>query len=152
MRRLALTTVVAICALLLVHAAGATSKTRLNQQRATAIFLANPKIASWLRHYPKKSLTHETTYDEQYGNWTIKVWTSVDSVGEVATGRVQDATGKVVEAWTGPQVAWKMARGSPGAFGGKEINRLPIWLGLCAAFLIGLAAFRRPLSARNLAL
>jgi hypothetical protein len=150
MRRLALPTVVAICALLLVPAVGATSKTRLNQQRATAIFLANPKIASWLRHYPKKSLTHETTYDEQYGNWTIKVWTSVDSVGEVATGRVQDATGKVVEAWTGPQVAWKMARGSPGAFGGKEINRLPVWLGLCAAFLIGLADFRRPLSARNL--
>jgi hypothetical protein len=150
MRRLALPTVVAICALLLVPAAGATPKTKLNQQRATAIFLANAKIASWLRHYPKKSLTNETTYDQQYGNWTIKVWTSVDSVGEVATGRVQDATGKVIEAWTGPQVAWKMARGSPGAFGGKQINRLPVWLGLCAVFLIGLADFRRPLSARNL--
>ena len=34
--------------------------------------------------------------------------------------------------------------------GGKEINSLPIWLGFCAAFLIGLADFRRPLSLRNL--
>jgi len=150
MRRLALLTVVAVCALLLVPAAGATAKSRLTEKRATAIFFANPRIASWLRHFPKKSLTTQTTYDAQFGNWTIKVWTSVDSVGEVATGRVQDATGKVIEAWTGPQVAWKMARGSPGAFGGKQINSLPIWLGLCAAFLIGLADFRRPLSVRNL--
>ena len=43
-----------------------------------------------------------------------------------------------------------MARGYQGAFGGKEINSLPIWLGFCAAFLIGLADFRRPLSLRNL--
>jgi hypothetical protein len=150
MRRLALPTVVAICALLLVPAAGATPNTKLTDKRATAIFLANPKVASWLRNYPKKSLTNQTTYSQQYGSWTIKVWTSVDSVGEVATGRVEDASGKVIEAWTGPQVAWKMARGSPGAFGGKQINSLPIWLGLCAAFLIGLADFRRPLSARNL--
>ncbi|HEX6679763.1 MAG TPA: hypothetical protein VF063_03875 [Gaiellaceae bacterium] len=150
MRRLALPTVVAICALLLVPAAGATPKTKLTEERATAIFVANPKVASWLRNYPEKSLTKETTYSQQYGNWTIKVWTSVDSVGEVATGRVEDATGKVIEAWTGPQVAWKMARGSPGAFGGKQINSLPIWLGLCAAFLFGLADFRRPLSVRNL--
>jgi hypothetical protein len=147
MRRLGL---VAICALLLVPAAGAASKTSLTEKRATAIFVANPKIKSWLRHYPEQSLTHQTTYDKGYGNWTIKIWTSVDSVGEVATGRVSDSTGKVIEAWTGPQVAWSMARGVPGAFGGKTINRLSIWLGLCAAFLIGLADFRRPLSLRNL--
>ena len=30
--------------------------------------------------------------------------------------------GVVTEAWTGPQVAWKMARGYDGAFGGSEIN------------------------------
>src|SRR5438874_10815851 len=147
MRRLG---VAALCALLLVPAAGAAPKTKLTKEKATAIFLANPKIAAWLRHYPPKTRTTDASYNAQFGNWTIKVWTSVDKVGEVATGRVQDATGKVIEAWTGPQVAWKMARGSPGAFGGKQINSLPIWLGLCAAFLIGLADFRRPLSLRNL--
>jgi len=147
MRRLG---VAAFCALLLVPAAGAAPTTKLTEKRATAVFLANPKVASWLRHYPAKSLTTEATYDTTFGSWTIKVWTSVDKVGEVATGRVQDATGDVTEAWTGPQVAWKMARGGKGAFGGKEINSLPIWLGFCFAFLIGLADFRRPLSLRNL--
>ena len=147
MRRLG---VAAFCALLFVPAAGAAPKTKLTEQRATAIFLANPKIASWLRHYPPKTRTVQGTYSPTYGNWTIKVWTSIDKVGEVATGRVQDATGDVTEAWTGPQVAWKMARGGGAAFGGKEINSLPVWLGLCAAFLIGLADFRRPLSLRNL--
>jgi hypothetical protein len=147
MRRLG---VVAFCALLLVPAAGAAPKTKLTEQRATAIFLANPKIASWLRHYPPKTRTTEATYSATFGSWTIKVWTSVDKVGEVATGRVQDATGAVTEAWTGPQVAWKMARGGRASFGGKEINSLPVWLGLCFVFLIGLADFRRPLSLRNL--
>src|SRR2546430_2439621 len=147
MRRLG---VAALCALLLVTAAGAAPKTILTQKRATAIFLANPKVANWLRHYPPKTRTTEATYSAQFENWTIKVWTSIDKVGEVATGRVQDSTGVVTEAWTGPQVAWKMARGYQGAFGGKEINSLPIWLGFCAAFLIGLADFRRPLSLRNL--
>src|SRR2546423_1052622 len=147
MRRLG---VAAFCALLLVPAAGAAPKTKLTKQRATAIFLANPKVAGWLHHYPRKTLTTDATYNTTFGNWTIKVWTSVDKVGEVATGRVQDATGAVTEAWTGPQVAWKMARGGTGAFGGKEINSLPVWLGLCFAFLIGLADLRRPLSLRNL--
>jgi hypothetical protein len=108
MRRLG---VAALCALLLVPAAGAAPKTNLTQKRATAIFLANPKVAKWLRHYPPKTRTTEATYSAQFANWTIKVWTSIDKVGEVATGRVQDSTGVVTEAWTGPQVAWKMARG-----------------------------------------
>jgi hypothetical protein len=70
--------------------------------------------------------------------------------GEIALGKVDDASGRVTEAWTGPQVAWKMARGYDGAFGGKKINTLPVWLAFCAAFLLGLADFRRPLSLRNL--
>ena len=57
----------------------------------------------------------------------------------------------MTEAWTGPQVAWKMARGYDGAFGGKKINSA---LGLARAsarvFLLGLADLRRPLSLRNL--
>ncbi len=56
----------------------------------------------------------------------------------------------VTEAWTGPAVAWKMARGGEGAFGGKKINSYPVWLGLCALFLLGLVDWRRPLSLRTL--
>src|SRR5205807_4542673 len=70
--------------------------------------------------------------------------------GEIATGRVDDATATVTEAWTGPQVAWKMARGYKGAFGGDKINSYPVWLGFCARFLLALVDWRRLLSLRNL--
>src|SRR5438046_2404830 len=43
-----------------------------------------------------------------------------------------------------------MARGYEGAFGGKKINSVPVWLAFCIVFLLGLADFRRPLSIRNL--
>jgi hypothetical protein len=145
MRRLG---VAALCALLLVPAASAAAAPKLTKAKATAVFLADGKVAHWLEHYPKKTRTTAATFKN--GAWTIKVWTSIDSVGEVATGKVDDASRTVTEAWTGPQVAWKMARGYSGAFGGREINSTRVWLALCAAFLLGLANFRRPLSIRNL--
>src|SRR4029453_7012269 len=106
------------------------------------------KGAGWLEHSPRRTWQTDASFDPGRKLWRIFVWAG--PAGEVATGKVCDPTGEVIEAGTGPQVAWKRARGSPGAFGGKQINSLPIWLGLCAAFLIGLADFRRPLSARNL--
>src|SRR5919198_260697 len=146
MRRLA---VALLCALLL--APGATAATHhLTKQRATAIFVAYPKVADWLGHYPAKTRSTEATFKD--GSWTIKIWTTIDKVGEVATGRVDDATGTVTEAWTGPQVAWKMARGYDGAFGGREINSGRVWWTLCIVFFIGLADWRRLFSVRNLAL
>ena len=63
---------------------------------------------------------------------------------------MDDLRGVVTEAFTGPQVAWGMARGGPGGFGGKKINSYSVWLGFCAAFLLGLGNFRRLLSWRNL--
>ena len=121
---------------------------QLNEKRVTAIFLRDDKVADWLDRYPKRDLVKDATFDKDRRDWSIGVWSS--SAGEIATGRVDDETGVVTEAWTGPQVAWKMARGSSGAFGGREINSLPIWLGLCAIFLIGLVDFRKPLTMRNL--
>jgi hypothetical protein len=119
---------------------------RLSKAEATRIFLANDKVSDWLARYPHHGRQTEATY--KHGAWTIKVWWG--AAGEIATGRVDDRSGAVLEAWTGPQVAWKMARGYPGAFGGKEINSAALWLGFCALFLIGLADLRRPLSLRNL--
>ena len=121
---------------------------RLTKAAATRIFLEDSKVADWLRHYPAKSRQVETTFDKGRKLWTVKVWSG--PAGEVATGTVDDTSGAVTQAWTGPQVAWKMARGYPGAFGGKEINSAPVWLGFCALFLLGLADLRRPFSLRNL--
>jgi hypothetical protein len=63
---------------------------------------------------------------------------------------VDDETGIVTEAWTGPQVAWKMARGGEGSFGGKTLQTSYVWIGFCVLFLLGLADLRRPLAIGNL--
>ncbi len=118
---------------------------RLTNAQATKILLRDAKVASWLERYPKNPVT-QTTLDK--GEWTVNVYSG--KAGEIATGTVDDGTGTVTEAWTGAQVAWRMARGYPGAFGGTKINSYSVWLGFCAAFLIGLADWRRPLSLRNL--
>ena len=95
------------------------------------IFLGDHKVSDWLGHYPPRIRETTATYDKQV--WTIDVWAG--AAGEVATGKVDDTSGAVTEAWTGPQVAWKMARGYPGAFGGKQINSAGVWLGFCLLFL-----------------
>ena len=120
----------------------------LTKGRATAIFLRDPKVADWLDRYPTSKRVTEATFDPKRADWKIGIWWG--PAGEIAVGRVDDGTGVVTEAWTGPQVAWKMARGSSGAFGGKEINTVAIWLAFCIVFLLGLADLRRPLSLRNL--
>jgi hypothetical protein len=135
---------VAALALVLVPAGAAADKPRLTKGEATARFLAFPKVHDWLERYPPQPETDATRKDD---TWTVRVWSG--EAGEVAEGKVSDSSGDVLEARTGPQVAWGMARGEKGAFGGKTINRVPVWLGFCAAFLIGLAD-RRVLSLRNL--
>jgi hypothetical protein len=121
---------------------------QLTKQRVLALFEASPKVKAWLDRYPSKGLVDEETYDSKTSSWTVKIWWG--KAGEIAEGRVDDASGVVLEAWTGPQVAWKMGRGYKGAFGGDKINDPWIWGAFCLAFLLGLADLRRPLSVRNL--
>src|SRR5215218_1136233 len=121
---------------------------RLTEQQATRIFLAREKVADWLDRYPEQGRITDATFDKERRDWKVGIWWG--AAGQIASGRVDDESGSVTEAWTGPQVAWKMARGGKGAFGGRQINSLPIWLGLCLIFLLGLADLRRPFSLRNL--
>jgi hypothetical protein len=123
-------------------------KPRLTEQRAIALLLEDDKVADWLDRYPTKGRSSDASFDSKTGQWTVHV--SNPEAGEIAQGKIEDKTGSVAEAWTGPQVAWKMARGYQGAFGGKKINSIEVWLGFCAVFLLGLLDFRRLLSWRNL--
>jgi hypothetical protein len=120
---------------------------RLTESGATERFRLQPKVASWLARYPPGPET-DATFDETDRSWDVGIWSG--EAGEIAKGRVDDRTGAVTEAWTGPQVAWAMARGSEGAFGGKTINRPLVWFGFVAIFLAGLIDWRRPLSLRTL--
>jgi hypothetical protein len=141
----------AVCALVLAPAALAAesslAKPRLTEARAVDLFVAHDKVADWLARYPPRPTT-DADYDETARTWTVKVWSG--EAGQIALGKVSDETGVVTEAWTGPQVAWKMARGYDGAFGGKKINSPAVWLAFCAAFVVGLADWRRLRSWRNL--
>ena len=140
---------VAVLALLVAAAsppgASAALPPRLSERQAKKLFLEVPKVQSWLRHYPRRSLDTVANFRQADRRWRVGVYSG--AAGEVATGLVDDDTGVVVEAWTGPQVAWPLARG-PGL--GGVINRAAIWFLFCAVFLLGLGNLRRPLSMRNL--
>jgi hypothetical protein len=121
---------------------------QLTKRRALRSFEQDPKVADWLSRYPRSGRSDEETYSAKTGLWTVKIWWG--AAGEIAQGTVVDSTGTVSEAWTGPQVAWGMARGSSGAFGGTAINNPWVWGAFCLVFFLGLADLRRLLSLRNL--
>ena len=121
---------------------------QLSEKQVLKLFERNPKVAAWLSRYPRSGLTDQETYSSKSGEWTVKIWWG--AAGEIAQGTVLAATRDVTEAWTGPQVAWGMGRGSPGAFGGTAINNPWIWGAFCLVFFLGLADLRRMLSLRNL--
>jgi hypothetical protein len=121
---------------------------QLTKPRALAIVRADPKVRGWLARYPRSNRIDEEDYDSKTGQWTVKIWR--EPAGEIVQATVDDASGAVLTAYTGPQVAWGMARGTKGAFGGDKINSPWVWGAFCVVFLLGLADLRRPLSLRNL--
>jgi hypothetical protein len=120
--------------------------TRLTQIQAVCLLARYPKVASWLKRYPKD--LHGGAVYYKNGVWSAAI--APGNLGVVARGAVDDRTGKVLVAWTGPQLSWSMARGTPGAFGGKRLNSWTFWIILSVVFFVGLADFRRPLNVRNL--
>ncbi len=120
---------------------------RLSEESAIEASLANPRVAAWLERYPPEPTT-SARFRPESRTWVVKAWSG--DAGQIAQAVVEDTTGRVAEAWTGPQVAWKMARGREGAFGGKTLLKPYVWLAFCVVFLVGLADLRRPLAARNL--
>jgi hypothetical protein len=139
---------IALLVALIAAPAALAADAHLSEEAATRIFLRQEKVADWLDRYPTRGIVKDATFHSKDRDWTVRVWW--EEAGEIATGKVDDATGRVTESWTGPQVAWKMARGYPGAFGGKTLNRTAVWLAFCGLFLVGLIDWRRPLSLRTL--
>jgi hypothetical protein len=74
--------------------------------------------------------------------WQVSWYTRSKPPREVAQVIVSDATGRVLEAWTGPQVRWTMARGYSGAFG-RAVNAPWLWLGLTTLFVAPFVSLRR---------
>lgn len=76
-------------------------------------------------------------YLEGEDRWRVSYFARREELGQAI---VADRQARVLEAWTGIQVAWTMARGYPGAFG-RKANAPYVWLPLCALFLL---PFLRP--------
>jgi hypothetical protein len=84
--------------------------------------------------------------NESTGDWEVGFFSEDDQVVQVV---VDDESGEIEESWTGHQVAWRMARGYPGAFG-RTLNAPYVWLPLCVIFVLGLLDWRRPLRMAHL--
>ena len=127
--------------------AAAAAQPQLSRDQAVAAFTRDGKVASWLKRYPRETVGATAGFRPQSRTWIVYLGNR--TAGVVADGKVSDATGAVLEAWTGPQVYWTMARGYKGIFGGRWITKWPVWIAFCVVFLLGLADLRRPLAVRN---
>jgi hypothetical protein len=113
----------------------------LSSRRVLAIASAVGKVRDARRGYRG---SFGSVYLKGSFRWQVSFFTR-DTSKEIAQVMVDDANGRVLEAWTGFQVAWTMARGYPGAFG-EHVNALYVWIPLCVLFLVPFFNFRKPLS------
>jgi hypothetical protein len=79
-------------------------------------------------------------YTRGPGRWQVSFFRGRDEIVQV---HVDDRSGRIVEQWTGDQVAWRMARGYPGAFG-RKLNAPYVWIPLCVLFVVPFFDLRRP--------
>lgn len=71
--------------------------------------------------------------------WEVGLYSGEEKVGLII---VDSDSGEVLESWSGYQVAWKMARGYPGAFG-RTLNAPYVFVPLTLIFLVGMINWRR---------
>jgi hypothetical protein len=104
---------------------------RLTSRRAIAIAERVPKIERIRREHRG---SYPTAYTKGTAQWQVSIFTARDrrEIGQVT---VDDASGAVLEAWTGYQVPWTMARGYDGAFG-RRVNAWYVWIPMCVLFLV----------------
>ena len=118
---------------------------KLSAARVLAIAQALPKMKAVRREYPG---SYDGAYLKGPVHWQVSFF-SKHGAKEIGQVIIADETGRVLEQWTGFQVAWTMARGYPGAFG-RHVNALYIWLPLCLLFLLPFIDPRRPFSLLHL--
>ncbi len=118
---------------------------RLSSEKVLAIANRLPKMRALRSEYRG---SFGDVYLKGAFQWQVSYFTR-GGKKEIGLVIINDASGRVVEQWTGFQVAWTMARGYPGAFG-RHVNALYIWLPLCLLFMLPFIDFRRPFSLLHL--
>jgi hypothetical protein len=114
---------------------------RLTGEQVQRIAERNPRLR---RARARNRGSFPNVYTKGPGRWQVSLFTRDKPAKEIAQVYVDDASGRVTEAWTGAQVAWTMARGYPGAFG-RKVNSPWVWIPLTVLFLVPFVDPRRPL-------
>jgi hypothetical protein len=96
--------------------------------------------ADKVREARREGPLRPTAYMKGTGRWQVSFFRDDREVVQV---QIDDRSGAILEAWSGDQVAWTMARGYAGAFG-RKLNAPYVWLPLCVLFLLPFIDFRRP--------
>jgi hypothetical protein len=115
---------------------------RLTGNQALAIAARNGKVREALKKY---RTAKPEVFLKGPSRWQVSWFTpgTGNARKEIAQVYVDDATGGITEAWIGPQVAWTMARGYPGAFG-RKVNSPWVWIPLSLLFVVPFVTPRRP--------
>jgi hypothetical protein len=124
--------------------AAALPPAKVSGEQAAEAAENEPEVVEATREHPE--LRQSPVRNDSTGDWEVGFFSGDEQLVQVV---VDDETGEAKEAWTGYQVAWKMARGYPGAFG-RTLNAPYVWLPLCAIFILGLLDWRRPLRLAHL--
>ena len=109
----------------------------LNAVQAARLAAREPKLQEELR---KHDQVRRETFAKGPGRWQVSWFADGDEVAQVI---VDERQGRAIEVWTGPQVAWQMARGLEGAFG-RKVNSPWVWIPLMAVFFVPFFDPRRP--------
>ncbi len=118
---------------------------KLSAKRVLAIAQALPKMKAVRAKYPG---SYGGAYLKGPLRWQVSFF-SKKGAQEIGQVIIADSSGRVLEQWTGFQIAWSMARGYPGAFG-RHVNAWYVWLPLCLLFLLPFIDPRRPFSLLHL--
>src|SRR5919197_491746 len=108
---------------------------RLTGNQAIAIADRAPKALKARRAHPG---SYSNVFEKSGGRWQVSYYEQGTTTKEIAQVYVSDDTGEILEDWTGPQVAWTMARGYPGAFG-RKINAPWVWIPLAVLMVFGVS-------------
>jgi Glycosyltransferase family 87 len=115
----------------------------MTAREALALAAARPEVREARAANP---LAYARAYLAEGGRWQVSWFLPPTRTEprreEIAQVLIRDRDRRVLEVWTGVQVAWPMARGHPGQFG-RSVNAPWVWIGLCALFVLPFA--RRPL-------
>jgi len=109
-------------------------------------------VVATLRRHPGATAS---AYLKGSGRWQVSYFTAPrrgqpsSERKEIAQVIIDDRTGRVLESWSGFQVAWSMARGYPGAFG-RKAGALYVWIPLLVLFVAPFVDRRRLRSLRHL--